>query len=257
MNITIIIPFYNREKYLLETLQSVLNQSFKNFQVVLIDDCSTDSSFRIAKKIQQKDSRFVIIKNTLKQRQGKAKNQAIDYTLWINSMLKNSNNLASNDRFILDNGGGISIFGQLSSYTNYILFLDSDDLLDKNALQILISKAIHSSADITACSFQCFGENNTRIIHKEGLLKTSDILKDARYFSFGWGGLIKISFFMSGLKFIDSIHMINDDNFFGLDLFLRANNVYYTSKICVYYRVAYGSISNPKSYHLNGLENLL
>lgn len=106
MNITIIIPFYNREKYLLETLQSILNQSFKNFQVVLIDDCSTDSSFRIAKKIQQKDSRFVIIKNTLKQRQGKAKNQAIDYTLWINSMLKDSNNLASNDRFILDNGGG-------------------------------------------------------------------------------------------------------------------------------------------------------
>lgn len=105
MNITIIIPFYNREKYLLKTLQSVLNQSFKNFQVVLIDDCSTDSSFSIAKKVQQKDSRFVIIKNTLKQRQGKAKNQAIDYTLWINSMLKDSNNLASNDRFILNNGG--------------------------------------------------------------------------------------------------------------------------------------------------------
>lgn len=70
------------------------------------------------------------------------------------------------------------------------------------------------------------------------------------------GGLISIKLFINGLRFIDSIFIINDDNYFGLKLFLDAKNIYYTSKICVYYRVNYGSISHPKSYNANGDINL-
>lgn len=110
--------------------------------------------------------------------------------------------------------------------------------------------------DIIAGSVQCFGESSMSIIHEEGLKYVKDILNESIYFSFGWGGLIKIKFFNEGLRFIDSPYIVNDDNFFGLDLFLRSKRVYYTSKICVYYRVAEGSVSNPKSYYLNGFDNL-
>lgn len=68
--------------------------------------------------------------------------------------------------------------------------------------------------------------------------------------------MIDIRLFRDGLRFIDSPYIINDDNFFGLDLFLRADGVYYSSHICVYYRVNYGSVSHPKSYALNGDTNL-
>lgn len=102
MNITIIIPFFNRENYLPMTLESIQNQSFKNFNVILVDDCSVDCSFDIVRSFQQRDDRFVIIKNTIKQRQGKAKNQAIDYVLWVNS---NISNLDSSKFNVI--GGGV------------------------------------------------------------------------------------------------------------------------------------------------------
>lgn len=61
---------------------------------------------------------------------------------------------------------------------------------------------------------------------------------------------------MNGLRFVDSPQMINDDNFFGLDLFSRTRTLCYTSQVCYHYRIAFGSISHPQSYALNGDKNL-
>ncbi len=48
--ITVIIPMYNAEKYIGECLQSLLNQTLKNFEVIVVDDCSTDNSLAVAEK---------------------------------------------------------------------------------------------------------------------------------------------------------------------------------------------------------------
>lgn len=73
MNVTIIVPFYNREKYLRDTLNSIKNQHFKHWRAILIDDMSEDSSLLIAKEFGEQDSRFIIIENTIKQRREKQK----------------------------------------------------------------------------------------------------------------------------------------------------------------------------------------
>jgi glycosyltransferase involved in cell wall biosynthesis len=61
--VSIIVPVYNAEKYIEETLQSILNQDFKDFELIVIDDASTDNSFKKIKEISKKDQRIKIFKN--------------------------------------------------------------------------------------------------------------------------------------------------------------------------------------------------
>ena len=55
MLVSIIIPTHNSEKYVFKTIISVLNQSYRTFEVIVVDDCSTDNTVNKIKKIQEKD----------------------------------------------------------------------------------------------------------------------------------------------------------------------------------------------------------
>ena len=100
MMFSIIVPIYNTEKYLDKCIQSVINQTYDDYELIMIDDCSTDSSFEIACKYSQNNIK--IIKN------------------------KNNSGLS-----ITRNAGIREASGE------YIFFLDSDDYIDKNALSDL------------------------------------------------------------------------------------------------------------------------
>lgn len=75
----IIIPIYNVEKYLKECLDSVINQTYKNLQIVLVDDGSTDNSFTIAKEYFDKDKRIALIKKEKNTGMGSSRNMGLDY----------------------------------------------------------------------------------------------------------------------------------------------------------------------------------
>ncbi|WP_170126842.1 glycosyltransferase family A protein [Helicobacter anseris] len=75
----IIIPIYNVEKYLKECLDSVINQTYKNLQIVLVDDGSTDNSFAIAKEYFDKDKRIALIKKKKNTGMGSSRNMGLDY----------------------------------------------------------------------------------------------------------------------------------------------------------------------------------
>ena len=68
--VSVILPIYNVEKYLRQCLDSVVNQTLKDIEIIVIDDCSTDTSLDIIRKIAQKDKRIHII--ALKQNSGVA-----------------------------------------------------------------------------------------------------------------------------------------------------------------------------------------
>lgn len=76
--VTIITPVYNAEKFLAETLDSILSQKFTDWEAILINDNSTDSSFAIAQKYQLKDSRFKIINKKVGGGAAKARNSGIE-----------------------------------------------------------------------------------------------------------------------------------------------------------------------------------
>ncbi len=62
--VTVIIPVYNAEKYIRKSLNSILNQTLKNIEILVIEDCSTDNSLIIIQELQQSDDRVKIIKNS-------------------------------------------------------------------------------------------------------------------------------------------------------------------------------------------------
>lgn len=97
MRFSIIVPIYNTEKYLDKCIQSVLGQTLSDYELLLIDDCSMDSSLTIAYRYQS--DRVRILKNSSNSGLSKTRNKGMEY--------------ASGD---------------------YIVFLDSDDYIDKNAL---------------------------------------------------------------------------------------------------------------------------
>ena len=66
--VSVVMPVFNSEKYVGQAIKSVLCQSFKEFEFIIVNDCSTDSSLAILKKWARKDKRIVLLKN--KQRLG-------------------------------------------------------------------------------------------------------------------------------------------------------------------------------------------
>lgn len=119
--ISIIIPVYNVEKWLNSCLLSVENQSFQEWEAIVIDDASSDNSFDIAHKFELQDSRFKI--------------------------LRLPENLGL---------GGARNAGCLVAQGDYLFFLDSDDLLPKNILMDMYEVAQKEEADMLIGDFYTF-----------------------------------------------------------------------------------------------------
>jgi len=111
--ISVIIPVYNVEDYLHICINSVLKQTYQDFEIICVDDASTDSSLEILEYFSQKDSRIKIIKNDFNQGAGYSRNCGLDVA----------------------NG-------------KYVFFLDGDDWIDFNTFEILIKKADENNVDL-------------------------------------------------------------------------------------------------------------
>jgi glycosyltransferase involved in cell wall biosynthesis len=62
--ISVLMPAYNTENYIIEAIESILNQTFKDFEFIIVDDCSTDSTLSILKEYERKDFRIIVLKNS-------------------------------------------------------------------------------------------------------------------------------------------------------------------------------------------------
>ena len=75
--VTIVTPTWNSAKYIRETIASVQAQTYQNWEMVIVDDCSTDNTIEIVKKIVKKDSRIRLIEQNEKQGAAIARNIAV------------------------------------------------------------------------------------------------------------------------------------------------------------------------------------
>ena len=117
--VSIIIPVYNRESLILETLKSIQKQSFQDWECIVVDDHSTDDTPNIVKKISKQDSRFKYFVRPSKKPKGA--------------------NACRN-------------YGFLKSKGTFINWFDSDDIMHPEFLQTRISKLIEEdSLDFCAC----------------------------------------------------------------------------------------------------------
>lgn len=146
--VTIVIPVFNSEKYLEETLRSVQDQTYPRWECILIDDGSTDGSFKIIRSYLEKDSRFTLI-----QRDREPKGVSTCRNIGID---------ASNGE--------------------YLIFLDSDDLLHKECLANRVSDMEnHKELDFAVFQMEAFGRKRF-LVTKE----SDDYLKEFLSFDFPW-----------------------------------------------------------------------
>lgn len=130
--ISVIITIYNREKFLEECLLSLKNQTYKNFEAIMIDDGSTDNSLEIAKRYQEEDSRFKLIAS-----------EHVGFPEAKNIGLRN----VSGD---------------------FIIFLDSDDSVYPQWLEILYTVSMNTRAPIVFCHYdEYFEGKNEKALEPE------------------------------------------------------------------------------------------
>ncbi|MDN6244681.1 MAG: glycosyltransferase family 2 protein, partial [Tetragenococcus koreensis] len=166
--ISIVIPVYNVEKYLENCLQSIQNQTYNHFEVILVNDGSTDSSLSICEKFVNQDKRFSVLSK--------------------------------------ENGGLSSArnFGIKKAKGSFITFVDSDDYIVKDYLSHLVA-GIKSETSIVCSKFFPVDEKGNLLTKKEAPKKKSEVVSSEEsikifllqngYDHSAWGKLYPVSFF--------------------------------------------------------------
>lgn len=140
--ISIIIPVYNTEEYLSQCLETVVNQTYSNLQIILVNDGSTDSSLEICYQFQMKDSRIEILNKT---RAGLS--------------------AARND-------------GMNAAKGEYICFIDSDDYVKDDYIEVLYGLVTEFNCDISICGYYKTYENGDQVefqFTNEGYIDKHDL----------------------------------------------------------------------------------
>ena len=126
--VSVIIPVYNGEKHIAQTLNSIIEQDYENFEIILVNDASTDNTLNTAEKILSNSKHvFKIINHEKNYGVSKSRNDGIE---------------ASN---------GV-----------YLWFCDGDDLAEKNFISYMCSKAENEKADIVFCNYANYFEDENR-----------------------------------------------------------------------------------------------
>ncbi|WP_410708069.1 glycosyltransferase family 2 protein [Campylobacter lari] len=264
----VVIPIYNVEKYLKECLDSVINQTYTNLEIILVNDGSTDeNSLNIAKEYTLKDKRITLFD---KKNGGlsSARNVGIEYFYgeYETQYIEKENEL-NVFKIIGDNPQNIY---KIYKYKNalasdkleiskidYIIFLDSDNYWELNCIEECVVRM--QNVDVLWFDHACIYDDGiedkgqkTRMnvfnFTQECTITPRDYAKQAikvgsRDISFSWGGMIDFSFLKQlKLKFINKI--INEDIHFGMVLFASADSIYILPKRLYLCRLRANSISN-------------
>lgn len=218
--VSVIIPMYNTEKYIGELLDSILSQTFQDYEVIVVDDCS-------------KDNGVAVVQSYIPKFDGKLQLLRLD---------KNSGS-ASKPR-----NTGMKI-----AYGEYFYFVDSDDILAPSAFEIMYNSAKKFDADVVYQSrHYTFRDKNLKklkLIGNDTKLKLVDnpavkFLGDA-FIVMPWAYLFRRELILQNkIEFPDLF--IGEDRFFVFCALCFTKNFLSIPDICYYYRVRPASISTRK-----------
>jgi len=213
--ISIIVPVFNVEKYLRQCLDSLINQTYGNIEIICFNDASTDDSLQILTEYSYKDSRIKIINSLTNIKQGGGRNRAIK-----------------------------------ASVGDYICFVDSDDWVDEQFVERLYNAVIIDDSDIaTADYFESKNGAIKEISHLGKSLKCSTLEIKRKILLNGCRLVTSIFkrhlFFENNLFFPEGV--IYEDNAVGPALFLSASKIRKIDDPLYYYRRNESSTTNRKN----------
>ena len=230
--ISVIVPVYNCAKFIKKCLDSLKQQTFSNFELIIINDCSTDSSLKIIE-----DSKF-------------------DF---------------QNIKIIdLESNSGVSYarnLGLKHATCDYIFFMDSDDFVDPKFLEVLYGKIAETDADIVCCNYFIVSRKNRtfkRILnYKPGNYSPEKLIKplirDTKIHFFVWNKLFKKEIIKEN-KILFSGRCY-EDMLFTLKAFYFSKNILILDDFLYYYRKHRSSLTHFMSFekirlYLNSLGSI-
>ena len=201
--ITVIVPVYNVEKYLEKCVNSILHQTYKNLEIILVDDGSTDNSGKICDEFKEKDKRIKVI-HKLNEGQSVARNIGID----------------------LAKG-------------KYIGFVDSDDFIQEDMYEVLYNLCKKYDSEISIVTHYEMYNNKILFTRDTGELcvlnkfdAMKELLMDKKIQNYVWNKLFKIELF-DNLRFVENRYY--EDSVIMPVLFERSNKVVLLEKPKYYY----------------------
>ncbi len=209
--LSIIVPVYNSEKYLERCIQSIIDQTYLDFELLLVDDGSSDASVDICRHFEEIDSRVKVITQK-------------------NSGVSSARNTG------LDNAKG-----------TYIGFIDSDDYIEKDFYEILYTNLINEKADMSIIgAYDVYANKKPKKKEQKYMVldqekATALILEGNLVSVHPWSKLCKREIF-EGLRY--PVGKIHEDSYIIIELLLRCQKIVVdtTQKYHYYHRV--GSITS-------------
>lgn len=218
--ISVILPIYNVEAYLQQSVDSVLNQSYKDLEIILVDDGSKDSSVSLCDDYAKKDTRIKVIHKP-------------------NGGLSDARNV-----------------GTEAATGDWIFYLDSDDWMEQNTLETLLDFAEKNYCDVVQGGLYYAypdhllkrEEKEPTVLNKEAAMK--ELIINDRVKNFAWGKLYKASL-VKDLKFPKG--KFYEDSFWQHLVMDRVNSYGILDTPFIYYRQRPDSISGTISDRFNDL----
>lgn len=213
--ISVIIPIYNVENYLNKCLDSIIKQTYKNIEIICINDGSTDSSLEILQNYAKKDVRIKII-NQVNKGLGTARNVGLS----------------------IANG-------------EFISFVDSDDWVDEDLYKTCIDN-IKDDIDIVAFGAKTVNLKNNKIYKgqysSKNFKKGFNLLNLFNIHTVAWNKLYRHSFLLSNNIIFDT-PKTGEDQFFFIKTVLNTQNIFILKKDLYFYcKYRKGALSNNKDY---------
>ncbi len=207
--ISIITPNYNCARFIAQTIESVLAQTYTNWEMLIVDDCSTDGSYEIAQGYAEKDSRIKVFRNE-----------------------KNSGTAVSRNRAIEASSG------------EYVAFLDSDDLWLPEKLERQLKFMQENNCDFSFTEYEHIDEEN-KSLHQ--IANVTKQLSYRKMLMHCWPGCLTVMYNqnVTGKIYAEDIKKNNDHALF-LRVLKKCNNAMGVKEVLAQYRIRKGSISSKK-----------
>ncbi len=213
VKVSVVIPVYNAETYLNETLGDITGQTLQEIEIICVDDGSTDQSTAIIEQWQKRDGRIHLIRQE-NQYAGVARNHGMEH-----------------------------------AHGKYIIFWDADDLFHTKALERLYLQAEKENTDICICAAQRYDHRNRVYLPSKAFLRT-DLLPEKETFNkfdipenifnlatnVPWNKLYKREFIEEHKIRYQPLRQAND-TYFTIMAFFFAQRISYVTDVLVSYRI--------------------
>ena len=230
--ISVVVPIYNSEKYLRKCISSILNQEFKDFELILVNDGSKDKSLQVCRRYEKNDNRIIVVDK-------------------------------KNEGSIIARRTGIEL-----AKSDYITFVDSDDWIHKETLKVVNEEIEKNKSDIIIFNMykviDSLGiikkESNRRYFKMKKIFigeEVKDELASAYLHGHPFpaslcGKVYKKEYLLSCGRYLKNIRFLGDDLYYNLEIFLKVTKVSLIDRSFYYYKAG-GNTSKYMPYLFNDM----